>query len=109
MSKAVDLFTATPKLHNCAQAVAAGAGREDLVAELASCGGGKAPDGLCGAVYAAMQLSPEACRENVRKKFVEFAGADTCFTLKMRNRTSCIRCVEKAAELVEKFGTKRFN
>lgn len=109
MSKAVELFTATPKLHNCAQAVAAGAGREDLVEEFVNFGGGKAPEGLCGALYAAMLLSPEACRENVRKKFVEFAGADTCFTLKMRNRTSCIRCVEKAAELVEKFGSKRFN
>ena len=80
-----------------------------IALEFVNFGGGKAPEGLCGALYAAMLLSPEACRENVRKKFVEFAGADTCFTLKMRNRTSCIRCVEKAAELVEKFGSKRFN
>ena len=107
MSKAVDLFTATPKLHNCAQAVAEGGGRNDLVAELANFGGGKAPDGMCGALYAATLLVPEACRENVRKKFVEFAGAEACVTLKMRNRTSCIRCVEKAAELVEKYGIKK--
>lgn len=107
MSNAVELFTASPKLHNCAQAVAAGAGRDDLVAELANYGGGKAPEGMCGALYAAMLLVPEACRDNVRKKFADFAGSDICVTLKMRNRTSCIRCVEKAAELVEKFSTKR--
>lgn len=105
--KAVELFTATPKLHNCAQAVAAGAGREDLVDRYAAMGGGKAPEGMCGALYAALQLIPESRREIARQKFVFFAGSDSCVTLKMRNRTSCIRCVEKAAELVESLTVKK--
>ena len=43
MNKAVELFTAVPKLHNCAQAVADGAGNRELACEMAACGGGKAP------------------------------------------------------------------
>ena len=106
-SKAVELFTAVPRQHNCAQAVAAGFGREDLMEELAACGGGRAPEGLCGALHAALLIVPEACRARARQDFIDFAGADTCFTLKMRNRTPCIRCVEKAAELVARFGIKK--
>ena len=105
-SKAVELFTAVPKLHNCAQAVAAGSGRDDLVEPYAVMGGGKAPEGMCGALYAALQLIPESRRQIARQKFVAFAGSDICVTLKMRNRTSCIRCVEKAADLVEEFAPK---
>ena len=41
MSKAVELFTAVPRQHNCAQAVAAGFDREDLTAGWASCGSGR--------------------------------------------------------------------
>lgn len=107
MSKAVELFTAVPRQHNCAQAVAAGFDREDLTAGLASCGSGHAPEGMCGALYAALQIVPEACRARARQDFIDFAGADTCFTLKMRNRVSCIRCVEKASELVQRFGIKK--
>ena len=40
MCKAVELFTAVPKLHNCAQAVAAGAGNEAMAEAM------KAPEDL---------------------------------------------------------------
>ena len=52
-NKALELFTAVPKMHNCAQAVAEGCGHPEMVAELASCGGGRAPEGLCGALHSA--------------------------------------------------------
>ena len=58
MCKAVELFTAVPKLHNCAQAVAAGAGDEALAESMKVCGGGKAPLGRCGALHAALELTP---------------------------------------------------
>ena len=41
-NNAVELFTAVPKQHNCAQAVVCGAGREDLKMAMATCGGGRA-------------------------------------------------------------------
>ncbi|MCI5778240.1 MAG: hypothetical protein MR051_00220 [Lentisphaeria bacterium] len=109
MSSAVELFTAVPRQHNCAQAVAAGAGRDDLIEVLAHAGAGKAPDGMCGALYAALQIIPESRRENARRNFVNFAGSDICVILKMRNRIPCIRCVEKAAELVERYGIVKRN
>ena len=101
---AVELFTAVPKTVNCAQAVAAGTGHGEMVDDLAASGGGKAPEGLCGALYSALLIVPESRREMVRKKFIEIAGAADCVTLKMRSRTSCVRCVDIAAELVEKYG-----
>ena len=60
MSKsASDFFAEVPRRYNCAQSVAAGAGREDLIPAMAAMGGGRAPEGICGALYAALQLLPE--------------------------------------------------
>ena len=103
MSKAVELFTAVPKLHNCAQAVAAGAGREDLVAAFAVCGGGKAPGGLCGALHAALALAPESEHEKIKAAFAEKAGALTCREIKSGTLFPCAECVRAAAELTEKY------
>ena len=107
MSKAVELFTAVPKLHNCAQAVAGGCNREDLIEAFASMGGGKAPGGMCGALYAALEIVPENKREIVREKFIDFAGSDSCVTLKTCCGTACVDCVSKAADLVEFFSEEK--
>ena len=100
---AVELFTATPRRHNCAQSVAAGAGREKLVHELAACGGGRAPDGLCGALYAVLRLAPAGEHERVRKAFAAKAGAETCREIKTGSGFPCEECVRLAAELSEEF------
>lgn len=100
--KAVELFTAVPKLHNCAQAVAGGCGREDLVAELASCGGGKAPGGFCGALYAACVISDEAEKEEIISRFRKAAGAITCREIKTVTGYPCVECVRTAAGLLKK-------
>ena len=99
----VDFYTAVPKLHNCAQAVAAGAGREDLVESFAVCGGGKAPGGLCGALHAALALAPESEHENIKACFAEKAGALTCREIKSGTLFPCSECVRVAAELTEKY------
>lgn len=103
MKKAVELFTAVPKQHNCAQAVAAGCGREDLYELFRTMGGGKAPGGMCGALFAALEIVPESKKDIVRDKFIDFAGSDSCVTLKTCCCTSCVDCVSKAAELAEFF------
>ena len=100
--KALGFFTAVPKLHNCAQAVAAGAGREDLKDELAKCGGGKAPEGLCGALYAALLFAPANKHEEIKQKFVEKAGFLTCREIKTVSKFPCADCVALGAELLEK-------
>lgn len=102
-NKAYQLFTAVPKQHNCAQAVAAGAGREDLVSNLSASGGGRAPEGLCGALYAALQLVREENQEQLKQDFAAAAGALTCREIKNNSKYPCSECVRTAADLVEKY------
>lgn len=104
MSKAVELFTAVPKMHNCAQAVAAGMGDDALSAELASCGGGRAPMGRCGALHTALMLTPEENHSALIAEFVKSAGAETCREIKGASTPyPCVECVRTAAELAEKY------
>ena len=101
MSKALDLFTAVPRQHNCAQSVAAGnGGSKELVAQLATAGGGRAPDGLCGALYAALQLVPENKRQSVIDAFGAALGETHCLALKKLG-VPCTKCVETADSLID--------
>jgi hypothetical protein len=69
----------------------------------AGCGGGKAPGGLCGALYAALALAPESEHENIKASFAEKAGALTCCEIKSTTLFPCAECVRVAAELTEKY------
>ncbi|MEG1479814.1 MAG: hypothetical protein RSD41_02285 [Kiritimatiellia bacterium] len=103
MTQAHTLFTAIPKRHNCAQAVTAGCGGDtDTIAEMASCGGGRAPGGLCGALHAAINICPDHA-EAIKAEFIKTAGALTCREIKSGKQTPCPSCVEIAASLVERF------
>lgn len=100
MSKATDFFSRVPKTHNCAQSVAAAAGRDDLVDQLKSNGGGRTPEGRCGALYAALLLNPEEKHEAIRKSFREQAGSEFCKELRQAGQTPCVKCVEIGGELL---------
>ena len=101
MNRAVEIFSEVPRQCNCAQAVAAGLGREDLLSALATCGGGKAPGGRCGALHAAMLISGEGKADGIRAKFVAAAGSEFCRELKQELKVPCVKCVETAAALAE--------
>lgn len=101
--KAIELFTATPKRHNCAQAVAGGIGRDDLFGELAVYGGGRAPNGVCGALYAALMFVKPENQAVLKEEFALAAGALTCREIKTITKFPCVECVRKAVELVEKY------
>ena len=101
MNKAVEVFSEIPRRYNCAQSVAAGLEREDLVPALASCGGGKAPEGRCGALHAAMLIAGESKAGEIRAKFVTAAGSEFCRVLKQELKVPCAKCVETAAALAE--------
>ena len=104
MNNAVELFTAVPKLHNCAQAVAEGCGNKELALMMSPCGGGKAPEGRCGALHAALAMTPESVHETLIAEFVAVAKAPDCRSIKgQASPTSCAECVRIAAELVEKY------
>ena len=99
MEKAVELFTATPRQHNCAQAVAGGLEHDELLPELASCGGGRAPGGVCGALHAAMLIARPERAGAIREKFVAELGSEKCAELKRVFAVPCAKCVETAARL----------
>ena len=101
MTQAHALFTAVPKRHNCAQAVMEGCGgTPEAVANMAACGGGRAPGGLCGALHAALLLCPDQAEE-IKAAFAREVGALTCRDIKTQAHTPCPICVETAAKLVE--------
>ena len=104
MNKAYELFTAVPKLHNCAQAIASSFGNEELSQAMKVCGGGNAPLGRCGALHAALELTPEVNHEALIKEFSATAGSETCRGIKSAETPyPCKECVRLAAELVEKY------
>ena len=100
------------KKHNCAQAVIAGfkdkfSLKDELVATFASHGGGKAPEGCCGALYAARHILkdkgvPEIGRCN--EAFIKAAGSTKCGEIRSMKKLSCLGCVEKAAEVLDGIG-----
>ncbi|MBO4344907.1 MAG: hypothetical protein J5833_04080 [Victivallales bacterium] len=101
MPTALELFTAVPRLHNCAQSVAAAkGGSKELMAQLATQNAGRAPDGLCGALYAALQFVPEDRRQGVIDAFGAELGETHCHALKKMG-VPCTKCVETAERLAE--------
>ena len=104
MNKAVELFTAVPKLHNCAQAVAEGCGDKVLAEKMKCCGGGKAPFGRCGALHAALELTSPEFHCQLIAEFSASAGAESCREIKSAEKPfPCAECVRLASELVEKY------
>lgn len=104
--KAIDTFRTSPYKHNCAQAIAyrwyALYDDKDIVEHYAPYVGGRAPEGLCGALYAAMKACPQHAEE-IRSEFEKQCGAAFCRDIKGTNRTPCEICVDTADRLVEKY------
>ena len=100
VEQALATFRQKPYMYNCAQTVCAAFGRGDLVEPMASCGGGRAPEGTCGALYGAVQVAPERAEE-IKSAFVAANGAWKCCDLKGGTpRVACQQCVRVAAQLV---------
>jgi hypothetical protein len=97
---------------NCAQSVAfawgaknpGGRGVEEV---FAGCGAGRAPGGLCGALYASCQLAGAGAEDSIKQAFAEKSGGDlTCKEIRAARKLTCSGCVEAAAELLEKHSRK---
>lgn len=90
--------------HNCAQAVAyKWANRysnpNTIVGEMKANGGGRAENGLCGALYAAIKAYPEKAEE-IKQRFKAKVGDITCKEIKANAKTSCPLCVDIADEIL---------
>ena len=104
-AKAYHADKAGPKKMNCAQAViAAFKEKYDLPADavdmFASFGAGRAPEGQCGALYAAKYILEKSDKGKIalsEKIFIASAGSAKCKEIRKMNKLSCSGCVEKAA------------
>jgi hypothetical protein len=91
---------------NCAQAVAAAwkehSGNEYLsVEEYRQFGHGKAPEGLCGALYTACVFAGKDKDEIIKKRFAEKTGGHVrCKEIRQTGKLSCPVCVNLAASLL---------
>ena len=99
LERATATLRQPPLRLNCSQSVLALCGIEGRMEEFAEFGGGRAPEGLCGALYAALRLVPDERREAVRRAFAAEAGAEKCLDIKKGTGTSCQMCVAIAAAL----------
>ncbi len=100
-SHAKSVFRRAPERLNCAQAVLdayqAVTGRHVApVGDFKPFGGGRAPDGECGALHAACQCAPESAAE-IRAAFAAHAGTTLCREL---DALPCEECVALSAQLL---------
>lgn len=102
--KAVDAFT--KERLNCAQSVLKAFNEtcqvdEQRIIEAKAYGGGRAEEGLCGALYGAILLLDD--QEQISKLKEEFAltaGSQKCREIKSGSGFPCTECVRLAARLL---------
>ncbi|MEJ2202317.1 MAG: C-GCAxxG-C-C family (seleno)protein [Desulfuromonadaceae bacterium] len=102
----VALFLFKKGRKNCAEAVA-GAWQQrsdngpEVKENLAKCGSGRAPGGLCGAIYAAQLVAAADKKAELTARFAAAAGSLLCREIRSAKTISCVACVEVAASLLE--------
>ncbi|MGD9127113.1 MAG: hypothetical protein PVH19_07010 [Planctomycetia bacterium] len=99
--KAVQYYS---QKYNCAQSILKAFGNSDeLVNECAKCGGGRAKDGLCGALYAGtLLLEDPQEQEELKAYFVKKATSTKCREVRKAKVLTCGKCVERVAKFLEK-------
>jgi len=101
-NKAKELFMSRKK--NCAESVASAweiKSGENVSEDFASCGSGRAPDNLCGALHAACVIAGEKS-ETLKEMFSLFSGGHVrCRDIRLAGKIKCAECVFHAAELLE--------
>ncbi|MFA6320609.1 MAG: C-GCAxxG-C-C family (seleno)protein [Candidatus Omnitrophota bacterium] len=94
---------------NCGQAVIAAFREKFLVGDedvkiFAGYGSGKAPEGVCGAYYAAKFMLEGKHKDKIRaceEMFLLNAGSVKCKEIRALKKLPCLGCVEKIAEFLE--------
>jgi len=102
---ALKVFRQPPERLNCAQAVlhawrAVSGDTSIALADLKPFGGGRAPDGLCGALHAACMVAPGRA-EALKQNFAARLGSRYCRELRAAKVHPCETCVFQATELLE--------
>lgn len=90
--KAVDFYH-KKEHYNCAQSIIAAYGDKDEIDSYLPFGGGRAPENICGALFAGMNILGEADSSAIMDYFVLKAGTAKCRELKA-NKFPCLDCVK---------------
>lgn len=106
--KAKDYFHLAPQNWNCAQAIQksvqpiTGLNDEDIELQYRPMGGGRAPAGMCGAIYSVRRLVGEdsSLADELTARFVERTEGLTCHELKGKYGRPCSWLVEQAEEIL---------
>jgi hypothetical protein len=98
---------------NCAQSILRGFQdkcqvSDEQITEAKKNGGGRAENGICGALHSAAQLAKnDVIRQSLQECFIVHAGSDKCREIRGEGKLSCAGCVELAAKtLHEKMAGK---
>ncbi len=101
VQKAVESFH---NPYSCAQAVAA-AFDENISAQkldfMKQNSAGKAPNGICGALFAAIDANNGENADIISKEFAKAAGSTKCREIKTLHKTPCAECVRIAASIAK--------
>ena len=92
--------------YNCAQAVLkayallVGLG-DSCLDRFSRFGSGRAPEGECGALFAAKAiLQDHSAKQKTEEEFVHAAGSKNCRDIRKSQRFTCEQCVQAAADAV---------
>ena len=100
MKNPIDTFHTAPFNHNYAQAIDYCHPEANLdIDGLRAYGGGRAPGGLCGALYAATLIRPDK-KDEIIARFRELNGATCCRDLKGPARVGCHQCLTTAQQIL---------
>lgn len=100
-----EYFSKEPENLNCAQAVMKGFQDEfqvpdEIIERFQAFGGGRAKDGICGALYAANCLMKKRGYNALDVPFKEKIRYLTCEEIKQSETYSCEECIKTADDLI---------
>jgi len=104
--KSTEYFHILPENLNCAQSILKGFQNEFKISDeeievFRAWGGGRAKDGVCGALFAAERLLKRVNKQSIIDEFVLIVGNSSCMEIKNSN-FSCLKCIELADDLIDK-------
>lgn len=106
-NKSLEFFHNESNHWNCAQAIQKSfqditkLSDETIELEYRPKGGGRAENGICGALYAAKQIINDSAKaQEIEEEFCKRLGGVTCKELKQNLKVPCIQSVAIAEEIL---------
>jgi len=104
--KADKFFRTEPEKLNCAQCILKAFQAQlnisdSIIAEFRRYGGGRAPEGVCGALYAADYLLKQHGKNSIQEEFRQKTNAVTCLELRKKRKVLCEMYINIVDELLE--------